>query len=86
MSLFDSTAFEMNVAVAILRVQEGLDYTGILADLDELIPGTPKKKSKDPKSRKQDELPDPGIYYLASSCNLNSYCNCFLFSSSDHYD
>lgn len=62
MSLFDSTAFEMNVAVAILRVQEGLDYTGILADLDELIPGTPKKKSKDPKSRKQDELPDPGIY------------------------
>lgn len=27
----------MNVAVAILRLQEGLDYSGILGDIDDLI-------------------------------------------------
>ncbi len=31
------TGFEMNVAVAILRLQEGLDYSGILGDIDDLI-------------------------------------------------
>lgn len=29
-----STALEMHVAVAVLRVQEGLDYTGIIADFE----------------------------------------------------
>lgn len=29
-----STALEMHVAVAILRVQEGLDYSDIIADFD----------------------------------------------------
>jgi siderophore synthetase component len=29
-----STALEMHVAVTILRVQEGLDYTGIIRDFD----------------------------------------------------
>ena len=29
-----STALEMHVAVAVLRVQEGLDYTGIIGDFD----------------------------------------------------
>lgn len=29
-----STALEMHVAVAILRVQEGLDYTGVIADFE----------------------------------------------------
>lgn len=32
-----STAFEMNVAVSILRLQEGLDCSKILADIDDLI-------------------------------------------------
>ena len=31
---FCSTALEMHVAVTILRVQEGLDYTGIIRDFD----------------------------------------------------
>lgn len=30
----NSTALEMHVAVAILRVPEGLDYSGILAEFD----------------------------------------------------
>ena len=29
-----STALEMHVAVAILRVQEGLDYSGVIADFE----------------------------------------------------
>ncbi len=29
-----STALEMHIAVTILRVQEGLDYTGIIRDFD----------------------------------------------------
>ena len=29
-----STALEMHVAVAVLRVQEGLDFTGIIGDFD----------------------------------------------------
>ena len=31
---FFSTALEMHVAEAVLRVQEGLDYTGIIGDFD----------------------------------------------------
>ena len=49
-----SSAFEMNVAVAILRVQEGLDYTGILADIDDLL--LDKNPPKKNKMRKQEEL------------------------------
>ena len=29
-----STALELHMAVAVLRVQEGFDYTGIIADFD----------------------------------------------------
>ncbi|EFX69159.1 hypothetical protein DAPPUDRAFT_259063 [Daphnia pulex] len=31
-----STALEMHVAVVVLRVQEGLDYTGIIGDFDSM--------------------------------------------------
>lgn len=42
-----STGFEMNVAVAILRLQEGLDCSEILADIDDLILNkTPKDKTE----------------------------------------
>ncbi len=34
MDLLISTALEMHVAVAILRVQEGLDYSGVIADFN----------------------------------------------------
>lgn len=34
----------MNVGVAILRLQEGLDCSEILADIDDLIRKTPKEK------------------------------------------
>lgn len=36
----------MNVAVAVLRVQEGLDYTGILGDFDAEEFGSGKRKSE----------------------------------------
>lgn len=36
----------MNVAVAILRLQEGLDCSGILADIDDLILKSPRGRSK----------------------------------------
>ena len=37
MLVFIRTGFEMNVGVVILRLQEGLDCSGILADIDDLI-------------------------------------------------
>lgn len=44
-----STALEMNVAVAVLRVQEGLDYTGIIGDfvMDEFSNGKQKSEGID---------------------------------------
>jgi hypothetical protein len=46
--IFFSTALEMHVAVTILRVQEGLDYTGILRDFDvkDLTKDNKKKEGK----------------------------------------
>ena len=35
----------MNVGVAILRLQEGLDCSAILADIDDVILKNPKKKA-----------------------------------------
>ena len=37
MLVFIRTGFEMNVGVVILRLQEGRDCSGILADIDDLI-------------------------------------------------
>ncbi|XP_057374572.1 LOW QUALITY PROTEIN: bumetanide-sensitive sodium-(potassium)-chloride cotransporter-like [Daphnia carinata] len=45
------TGFEMHVAVAILRLKEGLDCSGIVADIDELISQTPSKKVIDKKEK-----------------------------------
>lgn len=44
-----NTALEMNVAVAVLRVQEGLDYTGIIGDfvMDEFSNGKQKSEGID---------------------------------------
>ncbi|KAI9556389.1 hypothetical protein GHT06_018963 [Daphnia sinensis] len=42
----------MHVAVAILRLKEGLDCSGIVADIDELISQTSSKKVKDKKEKK----------------------------------
>ncbi|EFX79453.1 hypothetical protein DAPPUDRAFT_319556 [Daphnia pulex] len=41
------TGFEMNVSVAILRLKEGLDCSGIIADIDDLILKAPTKKAKE---------------------------------------
>jgi solute carrier family 12 sodium/potassium/chloride transporter 2 len=37
----------MNVSVAILRLKEGLDCSGIVADIDDLILKAPTKKAKE---------------------------------------
>ncbi len=37
----------MNVSVAILRLKEGLDCSGIIADIDDLILKAPTKKAKE---------------------------------------
>ena len=34
--LHNSTVFDLHVGMAILRVQEGLNFTGILADIDDV--------------------------------------------------
>jgi solute carrier family 12 sodium/potassium/chloride transporter 2 len=44
---FNSTGFEMHVSVAILRLKEGLDCSGIVADIDDLILKAPTKKAKE---------------------------------------
>ncbi|XP_046450812.1 solute carrier family 12 member 3-like isoform X3 [Daphnia pulex] len=43
------TGFEMNVAVTILRLKEGLDCTEILADVDDMILKATNKKIKEKK-------------------------------------
>ncbi|XP_059352273.1 bumetanide-sensitive sodium-(potassium)-chloride cotransporter-like isoform X2 [Daphnia carinata] len=48
------TGFEMQVAVAILRLKEGLDCTDIVADFDDLIPQPPIKKVKNKKNKSKD--------------------------------
>ena len=35
-NLHNSTVFDLHVGMAILRVQEGLNFTGILADIDDV--------------------------------------------------
>ena len=40
-----STGFDLNVGVAILRVRDGFDCTGILADVDDLINKFGEKKT-----------------------------------------
>ena len=35
-NLHNSTVFDLHVGIAILRVQEGLNFTGILADIDDV--------------------------------------------------
>ncbi len=45
-----STGFEMNVGVAILRVKEGLDCSGILGDVDDIILKASSKKNKEKKN------------------------------------
>lgn len=37
----------MNVSVAILRLKEGLDCSGTIADIDDLILKAPTKKAKE---------------------------------------
>ncbi len=59
-----STAFEMNVAVAILRLKEGLDCSEILADVDELILRTNQNK----KNKKQNGAKEPSI---SGTVNIN---------------
>lgn len=49
-----STGFEMHVAVAILRLKEGLDCSEIVADIDELISQSSDKKVKDKKRKTVD--------------------------------
>jgi hypothetical protein len=40
----------MNVGVAILRVKEGLDCSGILGDVDDIILKASSKKNKEKKN------------------------------------
>jgi hypothetical protein len=49
MGFLYSTGFEMNVAVTILRLKEGLDCTEILADVDDMILKATNKKIKEKK-------------------------------------
>ncbi|XP_032780017.2 bumetanide-sensitive sodium-(potassium)-chloride cotransporter isoform X2 [Daphnia magna] len=48
------TGFEMHVAVAILRLKEGLDCSEIVADIDQLISQSSDKKVKDKKRKTVD--------------------------------
>lgn len=43
--MYYSTGFDLNVGVAILRVRDGFDCTGILADVDDLINKFGEKKT-----------------------------------------
>lgn len=70
LGVYCSTGFEMHVAVAILRLKEGLDCSEIVGDIDQLIPQPPSKKVKE-KIKKTDTLVVPGNK-LNSSQLLNS--------------
>jgi solute carrier family 12 sodium/potassium/chloride transporter 2 len=71
-----STALEMHIAVTILRVEEGLDYTGIIRDFDikDLVKEKPIKEGIDnptfENSRESDDtatFPTFGMYLDISS-------------------
>ena len=64
-SIIYSMALEMHVAVAVLRVPEGLDYTGIIADFDweDSTPSNDSKQSSglENPSFTPDDTPAPVI-------------------------
>lgn len=61
-----STALDMHIAVAVLRVQEGLDFTGIIQDYDEKI--MDDKNDADPKD--EEVYGNPAFVYDEDSVSI----------------